>query len=165
MNVPCLLPLVALAGLALAPRAKADFLYDIQSTWTNLHVRFDLPSFEQDVVDQTTFDIATDNLGPVIHFGINGGSGVCDDFIVAAGPAPCWVASGSGWSAGGPSPSFAGPGTFTLSNEAATTTVTILDVSNVPEPSSCVLLSLMLVSGGLVLRHRRAAVAKGPGRH
>jgi hypothetical protein len=83
--------------LGLAPSAKADFVYDITSTIDSLHVKFELPSFEQDVVNQTTFDVATISFGTVIAFGINGGtSGDCDDGISSAGPPPCWIAGGNG---------------------------------------------------------------------
>ena len=72
-----ILPVLLLAGLALVPSAKADlFVYDVQysdPSFINFHVKFGLPTFEQTVVNQTIFDLATSSRGPITGFSISGG--------------------------------------------------------------------------------------------
>jgi hypothetical protein len=146
-------PLLAVC-LALVPSAKADiFVYDVQSSFNSLHVRFELSSFVQDVVDQTVFDIATSAQGTITRFDISGGSAGCDNGSSAYGFGPCWLAvtGTANWGENG-TPSFTGAGTFSFRD----TTVTITDVpSSVPEPSALVLLSSGLLAVGLVVPKRR----------
>ncbi len=154
----CLLAFVALASLALVPSARADFVYDIQDTSYDVHIRFHLPTFEQDVVSQTTFDVAVAPF-TVGAFGINGGSGDCIAASLFAGPAPCYaLRSPLGDDYEGFSPAFSGPGTFT----AFSTTVTITEVPSVPEPSSWPLLSLGVVYVAFLGRRQRLRSTKQP---
>jgi hypothetical protein len=150
----CLSTFVALASLTLALAAKADtFVYDVTSHLNlplDLHVRFELPSFEQDVVNQTVFDVATASDGTINSFSISGGTTF---------PSPDWTVNTTGGiTTSRVSPSFNGPGTFTatLAQFNESTTVTITDIpSSVPEPSSWILLSLAVAASGTVVRTRR----------
>jgi hypothetical protein len=145
----------ALAALGLiaflTPTAKADsFVYQVTSNFFNIDVIFDLPTF-QEVVDTTTFIKATSSLGPITEFGLSGNSTGC--FTISGGGSatgPCWTAVlVPPNSLGIDSPSFSSPGTFTNFD----TTVTITEVSTVPEPSSLALIPLGLVAL-LVMRKR-----------
>ena len=68
-----------LAGVVLVPSAKADlFIYDVLSDIEQLHVKFELPIFEQIVVNQTIFDLETwDRPVAITSFTISGGSALC----------------------------------------------------------------------------------------
>ena len=138
------------------PSAPADtVVYDITSTSDGVHVTFDLPSFEEVVNNVTTFTVATSNSGPITNFSISGNSTDCSG-NGASFPGPCWIAviGNSGGLFDIFSPAFTGPGTFV----GPDTTVTITEVSTVPEPSGLVLLSTTLpVAGLIIMRKRRLA--------
>jgi len=138
--------LAALVLIAfLTPTAKADsFVYQVTSpSFFNVDVIFELPSF-QEVVDTTTFIKATSSAGPITEFGLSGNSTGCIT-ITGGGfsTGPCWTAVlvPPPTALGSDSPSFSSPGTFTNFD----TTVTITEVSTVPEPSALALIPLGLV--------------------
>ena len=88
-------PLLAVC-LAFVPSAKADiFKYDVQltsGTITVAHVIFELPSFEETVDNQTTFDLATwNNAGFTLNdFSISGNSTDCVVGLVSTS-GPCAI--------------------------------------------------------------------------
>jgi PEP-CTERM motif len=149
--------LLLLTSLALLPSAKADvFKYDVQLTdpLENAHVIFELPSFQETVENQTTFDLATWSFaGSPTELSISGNSTGCAGSPGSPGinPGPCIVIEGgtSGFLDVGPA--FSSPGTYT----AGDVSVSITDISGVPEPSALVLLSSCLLGVGLVVRKRR----------
>jgi hypothetical protein len=161
-----ILPALLFAGLALVPSAKADsFVYDVlynDPSFITFHVMFELPTFQQTVVNQTIFDLTTSSRGPVTGFSISGGPNGClvnqggeGGGSVAVGP--CFVAGGLGFGVASPfAPAFNGPGTFSRTAGSLGITVTITDVPTaVPEPSAFALLSSALVAVGVVVRKRR----------
>jgi hypothetical protein len=120
-------------------------------------VIFELSSFQETVDNQTTFDLTASNVGPIVEVGMSGNSTDC-----VAGPVfdfgPCVIFltfPGILESSGGPVAAFSGPGTYTESQIGYSATVTITDISSVPEPSALVLLSSCLLGVGLVVRKRR----------
>jgi hypothetical protein len=150
--------------LALVPSARADiFKYDVQYTAGTIaaHVIFELPSFEETVDNQTTFDLATwTQGGSPAGFSISGNTANCVVGSDAFGPGPCILFNASGGGSGlilglNRAPAFSGPGTYTESSSDFSTTVIITDVPTVPEPSALVLLSSCLLGVGLVVRKRR----------
>ena len=143
-------------GLIVVPSAKADtFVYNVTSN-LGLNGTFDLPSFENPANNITTF-VSGSTLGgaPITGFCISGNSSDCTiGGISQAGPG--WFGEAGGMSvATGVTPSFNGPGTFTVSAFGITTTVKITDVVGAPEPSSLALLPLGLVAL-LLLRKRNS---------
>ena len=146
--------MVILVGMAVVPSAKADtFVYHVTNSADGLSVTFDLPTFENPANNITTFVSGTLAGLPLTAFGISGNSSECADAHVAAVPGPCWVGNNTSVSSKieFTSPSFTGPGTFTLGS----TTVTITDVpTTAPEPSSLALVPLGLVA--LLLMRKRA---------
>jgi hypothetical protein len=151
--IPALLLLTSC--LALVPSAKADvFEYDVQSTVATLHVKFELPMFEQTVLNQTVFSLETwDVPPPFTSFSLSGGSASCSP---GGNAGPCWLATdGTHTASAFVSPLFNGPGMFTASLGDIKTTVTITDVPSGPEPSAVLLLSSCLLGVGLVVRTRR----------
>jgi hypothetical protein len=172
--IPALLLLTSC--LAFAPSARADiFQYDVQFTqnaWT-AHVIFELPSFQETVENQTTFDLATWTrvTDPPTGFSISGNSTTCDaqGWVSFFGPCVLFENDEAAFVLGSsyyPVPAFNGPGTYTLSTISdepglapdwrfISTTVIITDISTVPEPSALVLLSSCLLGVGLVVRKRR----------
>jgi hypothetical protein len=163
--IPALLLLTSC--LALVPSAKADiFKYDVQftqGTTIQAHVIFELPSFQETVDNQTTFDLATWVAGLTLNdFSTSGNSTACVVGLVSVS-GPCAIfASFSGTNLAGDIvltapfvPTFSGPGTFTKSSGDLSTTVIIMDISAVPEPSAFVLLASCLLGVGLVVRKRR----------
>jgi len=146
-----LMPLL-LASVVLVPSVNADvFIYDVLSDVEQLHVKFELPVFEQVVLNQAAFDFETwDRPVAITSFTISGGSASC---VVGGPEGPCWAASGGTTSAiTSVSPFFNGPGAFTETVGGVTTRVTISDV---PEPSAVILLSGALVGVVIVTRKRR----------
>ena|SRR5215472_2028268 len=152
----------ALAALGLiaflTPTAKADsFVYQVTSTDGNIDVIFDLPSFQENVTT-STFTTATSAFGPITEFNLSGNSTGCVLGGTSLSPGPCFIAL-IGLAVNSISddvrvPSFTGPGTFTATNNnGLTTTVTITEVSTVPEPSSLALIPPGLVAL-LVMRKR-----------
>jgi hypothetical protein len=151
--------------LALVPSAKADiFKYDVQFTagGEQAHVIFELPSFQETVDNQTTFDLATWGGGPLTgsptKFSISGNSTGCLFGSGTIGPGPCAVFGNATQLLelfSSEVPAFSGPGTYTKSSGDFSSTVIITDVSGVPEPSALVLLSSCLLGIGLVVRKRR----------
>ena len=144
---------IAIASLMLLPsRVKADtFVYNVTSTFVGLDVTFDLPTFQETVTNLTTFTTQNTTLdGPVTVFSLSGNSAGCSAMGVVVPTGPCFsgVTATSLPFSTFVSPSFTGPGTFTVSEFGEiTTTVTITDVpSGVPEPSSLALLPLGLVA-------------------
>ncbi len=151
------LAVLIVVAMALAPSAKADsFIYDVQSTFVSLHVTFTLPTFEQTVVNQTTFDFATYNLGSITAFSLSGGSAGCSGPNFSLPTGPCWDANnGSTAEAATPiSPAFAGPGVFTQTDGVISTTVTITDVPTVPEPATIALMGVGAVFTAFKRRKR-----------
>jgi hypothetical protein len=150
------IPALLLASLAFVPSAKADiFIYDVESSVAVLHVSFQLPIFEQLVVNQMVFSSETwDRPLPITSFTLSGGTASC---IPGGQAGPCWSASNATDSAATfVSPLFNGTGTFARSVGTINTTVTITDVpSGAPEPSALVLVSSCLLGVGLVVRKRR----------
>jgi len=153
----------ALAALGLiaflAPTAKADtFVYQVTSTFRNIDVIFDLPSF-QETVTPTTFIQATSSDGPITEFALSGNSTGCSVAAGGVSPGPCLAAFVPSFSneliTGGPPfvPFFSSPGTFHAIAFGVTTTVTITQVPTVPEPSALALIPLGLVVL-LVMRKR-----------
>jgi hypothetical protein len=159
------LTLVGLAVVAFPQSAKADiWLYQVISTDPNFsfNVEFQLPTFVQDVVQQTVFNTITTDGGPATAFSISGGSGGCSatDFVrhnsASSVAGPCWAIVGPAFAAVVSSdftPAFDGPGTFTKE----TTTVKITDLASVPEPASWTLLSIAAAGAWLLSRRRRLA--------
>jgi hypothetical protein len=119
-------------------------------------VIFELPSFQEAVDNQTTFDLATWSYGgSPTGFSISGNSTDCVVGLVST-PGPCEVFSnGSVTLVPGLVPAFSGPGTWTKSTGDYSNTVIITDIPAVPEPSALVLLSSCLLGVGLVVRKRR----------
>ncbi len=156
---------VAVLGLIalLTPTSKADtFVYQVTSDFEGLDVTFDLPSFQESVTTTTFTTQNTSNGGPLTLFSLSGTSTADCSVAVPGGmpstaPGPCFGGINATTIfvvAGGFSPSFTGPGTFTATLLGATTTVTITDVpGNVPEPSSLALIPFGLVAL-LVMRKR-----------
>jgi hypothetical protein len=146
------IPALLLASVALVPSAKADvIIYDVRSSLDAVHVTFQLPMFEQLVVNQTVLSSETwDKPLPITSFNLSGGSSSC---IPGGASGPCWSANNATDSAStSVSPLFNGPGTFTISSGGVNTTVTITDI---PEPSGLVLVSSGLLGIGLMVGNRR----------
>ena len=156
---------VTLLGLAIVPSAKADsFVYQVTSTTPagNLDVTFDLPSFENPANNITTFVSGTLFGDPIADFGISGNSSECSIADAVGLLGPCWAGTNT---AGATlvfftTPSFSGTGTYISSAANGSTTVTITEVSGVPEPSGMLLLASGLLAVGLAGRKRRAINAR-----
>jgi hypothetical protein len=139
-------------------------MYDFTETGVTsggigVHVTFNLPTFLQDTGDVTTFNVITDPFGsPVTDVElVGGGGGTCDISGSPVTPsAPCWMvklANGiiASSNADNPGAAFDGPGTFTSRSE----TLTITEVSGVPEPGSVVLLLTVIAAVALLVGKRR----------
>jgi hypothetical protein len=159
---------LAFGILLLGSSARADiFVYELQSEFESVHVKFELPSFEEVIPDQTAFDIATWTLGTITDFALSGNSSNCPSFLpllIGPLPGPCWetkTTSGALFAQAGLTSDFAsfafsGPGTYTAYSgiSGSATTLTITDVpSSVPEPTSILLLAS--IAGAVVWRVRR----------
>ncbi len=155
--------LAGLAYLALLPQARADvYQYDFTETqvtfgvpFTGLHVIFDLPSLLPDTGDVKKFSVITDGyVSPITDIQLVGvGPDACDGGSI---PAPCWMVKfadgASAASSDGGGVAFdEEPGTFTGVGE----TLTITDVSGVPEPGSVILLLTLIAAVALVVGKRR----------
>jgi hypothetical protein len=124
-----------------------------------VHVIFELPSFQETVDNQTTFDLATwPAQGSLTEFSISGNSTgwVAGGFSSPSGRCEIFANSDSSLQFDATIvPAFSGPGTYTTSTSDYSDTVIITDISAVPEPSALVLLSSYLLGVGQVVRKRR----------
>jgi hypothetical protein len=146
--------LLMLTGLGAAPAAADTFVYNLQSALDSVHVKFELPSLQEVVTDQTVFDIATSSAGTITEFSLSGDSSTDCSLDSLAFTGPCWAA-GIGGSvkaseSGVSGLAFTAPGTYIAGSGDFRTVLTITDV--VPESSSWVLFSIVLVCTGFVAR-------------
>ena len=131
-----------LAALTATPALKASYIYEVTSTYDVLDVKFKLPTFEQTVTNQTTFEAATwGGASPIVSFSVSGGPGSCVVPHRTISSGLCWAAENSfGGGNADFSPAFTGPGTWKGTFGPNTTTVTITQVADAPEPSTVILL-------------------------